>query len=86
MTFSHAKRGAVLRQSGKTRITIPLDRDVVDAFRARAKDTGRGYQTGINQALRVPGRVRRATAYRGGTKCPGSVYSAVAGWARLGGR
>ena len=29
-----------------------LDVDVIDAFRARAKDTGRGYQTAINQALR----------------------------------
>ena len=29
-----------------------LDVDVIDAFRVRAKDTGRGYQTAINQALR----------------------------------
>ena len=50
--LSDAKRGPVVRQSGKTRITILLDGDIVDAFRARAKDTGRGYQTGINQALR----------------------------------
>lgn len=26
-----------------------LDVDVIDAFRARAKDTGRGYQTAINK-------------------------------------
>ena len=50
--LSDAKRGPVLKQSGKTRITILLDRDVVNAFRARAEDTGRGYQTAINQALR----------------------------------
>ena len=50
--LSDAKRGPVVRQSGKTRITILLDGDIVDAFRARAKDTGRGYQTGINRALR----------------------------------
>ena len=47
-----AARGPVLRQSGKTRITILLDQEVVDSFRRRAKDTGRGYQTAINQALR----------------------------------
>ena len=50
--LSDAKRGPVLKQSGKTRITILLDRDVVNAFRARTEDTGRGYQTAINQALR----------------------------------
>ena len=50
--LSDAKRGPVLKQSGKTRITILLDRDVVNAFRAHAEDTGRGYQTAINQALR----------------------------------
>ena len=50
--LSDGKRGPVLKQSGKTRITILLDRDVVNAFRARTEDTGRGYQTAINQALR----------------------------------
>ena len=50
--LSQAKRGPIVKRSGKTRITIMLDVDVVDAFRARAKDTGRGYQTAINQALR----------------------------------
>lgn len=39
--------------SGKTRITILLDDDVIAAFRARAKREGRGYQTLINAALRV---------------------------------
>ena len=37
---------------GKTRITIMLDNDVLDAFRARAEAEGRGYQTAINEALR----------------------------------
>ena len=46
--FSDAVRGAAVKQPGKTRITIMLDRDVIAAFRARA----RGYQTAINQALR----------------------------------
>jgi uncharacterized protein (DUF4415 family) len=50
--FSQAKRGAVVRQAGKTRITIYLDDEVLDAFRDRADAAGRGYQTMINEALR----------------------------------
>lgn len=50
--FANAVRGSAVKQPGKTRITILLDSDVIAAFRARAKDTGRGYQTSINQALR----------------------------------
>ena len=50
--FSDATRGPAVAQPGKTRITIMLDTDIVAAFRARASDTGRGYQTAINQALR----------------------------------
>ena len=47
-----AKRGPVLKQPGKERITILLDKDILAAFRERVSDTGRGYQTAINQALR----------------------------------
>lgn len=50
--FSKAKRGAVIRQPGKTRITIYLDTPVLEAFRERADVAGRGYQTMINDALR----------------------------------
>lgn len=50
--FTHATQGPAVRHQGKTRITILIDRDVLAAFRARAEDTGRGYQTAINQALR----------------------------------
>lgn len=50
--FSGATRGPAVTQPGKTRITIMLDADIVAAFRARASDTGRGYQTAINRALR----------------------------------
>ena len=50
--LTDAARGPALKQPGKTRITILLDRDILAAFRARASDTGRGYQTAINQALR----------------------------------
>jgi len=58
--FSRAKRAkdvphlarlqAELR--GKTRITIWLDDDVLEAFRVRAEAHGIGYQTMINAALR----------------------------------
>ena len=37
---------------GKTRITIMLDDEVLDAFRRRADEQGIGYQTLINLALR----------------------------------
>jgi hypothetical protein len=50
--FSKAKRGAVMPQKGKTRISIFIDNAVLDAFRARAGKTGTGYQTMMNEALR----------------------------------
>ena len=50
--FSKGKRGPVIRQPGKTRITIYLDDQVLEAFRERADTAGRGYQTMINEALR----------------------------------
>jgi uncharacterized protein (DUF4415 family) len=50
--FSKAKRGPVIRQRGKTRITIYIDNPVLEAFRERADAAGRGYQTMINEALR----------------------------------
>jgi len=50
--FSKAKRGAVLPQKGKTRISIFIDNAVLDAFRARAEKAGTGYQTMMNEALR----------------------------------
>jgi uncharacterized protein (DUF4415 family) len=51
--FSKAKRGAVLSTTGKTRITLYLDNDVLDHFRAVSEETGRGYQTLINEALKA---------------------------------
>ncbi len=50
--FSKGKRGAVIPQRGKTRITIFLDDDILEKFRERADNAGRGYQTMINEALR----------------------------------
>ena len=37
--FSGARQGAVVKQPGKTRITIYLDDDVLQAFRERADET-----------------------------------------------
>jgi uncharacterized protein (DUF4415 family) len=50
--FSKGKRGAVLPQKGKTRISIFIDNTVLDAFRARAEKMGTGYQTMMNEVLR----------------------------------
>jgi len=50
--FSKGKRGAVIPQKGKTRISIYIDDVVLDQFRARAERAGTGYQTMMNEALR----------------------------------
>ena len=58
--FSGAKRGAVVPQKGKSRITIYIDDDVLNEFRARADAAGGGYQTMMNDALREHlGKTRR---------------------------
>ncbi len=51
--FSKGKRGALLPiPQGKERITIRLDREILDWFRQQADEQGGGnYQTMINQAL-----------------------------------
>jgi len=50
--FSKGKRGAVIPQKGKTRISIFIDNAVLDEFRTRAEKAGTGYQTMMNEALR----------------------------------
>ncbi len=52
--FSKAKRGPVVPGSkGKTRITIRLDDDVLEWFKAEVNAAGGGnYQTLMNHALR----------------------------------
>ena len=54
MTSARAKRGAVLPvQTGKTRVTIRLDNDLLDWFRDQVDKAGGGnYQSLINHALR----------------------------------
>ncbi len=49
--FSNGKRGAVISQVGKTRITIYLDNAILKRFKAQSERTGKGYQTLINAAL-----------------------------------
>ncbi len=52
--FSDGKRGAIVPvPKGKTRITIRLDDDVLDWFKAQVERAGGGnYQSQINAALR----------------------------------
>jgi hypothetical protein len=49
--LSRGKRGAVLSNAGKTRITIYLDNKALQRFKAESERTGKGYQSLINEAL-----------------------------------
>lgn len=53
--FSKGKRGAVIPSPGKkVRITIRLDRDIIDWFRTKVEEQGGGnYQSMLNDALRT---------------------------------
>ncbi len=51
--FSKGKRGALIPSKCKTRIAIYIDDAVLDEFRARAERAGTGYQTMMNEALKV---------------------------------
>jgi len=64
--FSKAKRGPVVKPaSGKTRITIRLDTELLDWFRARADEAGGGnYQSEINAALQQHVKSERETLER----------------------
>ena len=50
--FRKGKRGSVIPQHGKTRITVYVDNDVLEDLRKRADAAGRGYQTLMNELLR----------------------------------
>ena len=50
--FDKGKRGQIISPRGKSRITIYIDNEVLEAFRERADAAGYGYQTMINDALR----------------------------------
>ena len=53
--FRGGRRGAVLLPSGaKLRITIRLDRDIINWFKSKVEEQGGGnYQTMLNDALRA---------------------------------
>lgn len=51
--FSKGKRGALISQKGKTRISIFIDNAILREFRTRAEKAGMGYQTMMNEALRT---------------------------------
>ena len=51
-TLDNIRRGAIIKDAGKTRVTMYLDNDVLEHFRTLATQKGRGYQTEINAALR----------------------------------
>jgi len=59
--FSRGRRGAVLKVApGKTRITIRLDNEVLDWFRAQVHAAGGGsYQALINAALKEYSKAER---------------------------
>ena len=50
--FSKGRRGAVIASTGKTRITIMLDDEIIEEFKSRAERAGTGYQTLINATLK----------------------------------
>ena len=50
--FSKGKRGAIIPSTGKTRITIYLDDDILANFKEQAETKGMGYQTLINDVLK----------------------------------
>ena len=50
--FLNASTGAGRPVKRKTRITIYLDDEVIEEFRSLSEQSGKGYQTLINAALR----------------------------------
>jgi len=52
LDFSQAKRGAIISEPGKERITIRLDAYILAWFREQVSGGG-NYQTLINEALRA---------------------------------
>ncbi len=50
--FSKGKRGAVIPNAGKARITTYLDTDIVEWLKSRGEAEHKGYQTVLNDILR----------------------------------
>ncbi|MHB1562891.1 MAG: BrnA antitoxin family protein [Leptospirillum sp.] len=51
--LTKARRGAVVSRPEKTRITIWIDNDILEAYRSHEEKTGKGYQTLVNETLRT---------------------------------
>jgi uncharacterized protein (DUF4415 family) len=51
--YSKGRRGPLRIPKGKTRVTIYLDDAVIESFRAKSEKAGKGYQTLINETLRL---------------------------------
>lgn len=65
LTMSQAAASATRAVKRKTRITIYLDDEVLETFRSLSEQSGKGYQTLINAALRTrlaPPRMEGALA------------------------
>ncbi|MES2150090.1 MAG: BrnA antitoxin family protein [Pseudomonadota bacterium] len=60
--FSAASTGVNRPVKRKTRITIYLDDEVLEAFRNQSEQSGKGYQTLINAALRTRLAAQAASA------------------------
>ena len=74
--FSKAKRGTVIPQKGKTRISIYIDDEILKEFRIRADQSGRGYQTMIVTIQHKPGhwdeqsaKTKRSLSHQRPTVC-----------------
>jgi uncharacterized protein (DUF4415 family) len=50
--FTKGKRSSVIPSTGKTRVTLYLDDEVLEAFRLKAGVEGKGIQSIINETLR----------------------------------
>jgi predicted transcriptional regulator len=50
--FSQARRGPIVQQPAKTRVSIDLDNELLERLRECADAAGRGYQAMINEAVR----------------------------------
>jgi len=49
--FSRGRRGPVISNGGKARITIHLENAILECYKAESGRTGTGYQTLINESL-----------------------------------
>ena len=49
--FSKVKRRPITKPLGKTRVSIYLDDDVIESFRAQSNASGNGFQSLINEVL-----------------------------------